>query len=99
MTDKIISLEAYKKSKAPPAPVVAIATERPVGNFVREWRQSRGWTTTHLAMRLGCATHHLQAVETGRREMKLKFAMELSRAFGCGPGDLFNPPPSESASG
>jgi transcriptional regulator with XRE-family HTH domain len=58
-----------------------IATARPVGNLIRDWRQRRRLSQLDLACEADISTRHLSFVETGRaqpsREMVLHLAERL----------------------
>ncbi|MFL6623606.1 MAG: helix-turn-helix domain-containing protein [Sulfurifustis sp.] len=58
------------------------AVVRPVGDYLREWRQRRRLTQLDLALEAGISSRHLSFVETGRsvpsREMILHLAEQLA---------------------
>src|SRR5512146_1730182 len=59
----------------------AMPTTRPVGEFLREWRQRRRLSQLDLALEAEISTRHLSFMETGRatpsREMVLRLAERL----------------------
>src|SRR5947199_5366075 len=58
-----------------------MASVRPVGDHLREWRQRRRMSQLDLALEADISTKHLSFLETGRalpsREMVLKLAERL----------------------
>jgi transcriptional regulator with XRE-family HTH domain len=58
-----------------------MTTARPVGDFLREWRQRRRLSQLDLALEADISTRHLSFMETGRalpsREMVLRLAERL----------------------
>ncbi len=57
------------------------SSSRPIGDFLREWRQRRRMSQLELACEAGISTRHLSFMETGRsapsREMVLHLAEQL----------------------
>lgn len=57
------------------------SSSRPIGDFLREWRQRRRMSQLELACEAGISTRHLSFMETGRsapsREMVLHLAKQL----------------------
>lgn len=52
------------------------------GARVRRWRERHGWTQEELALRMGCSSQHISALETGRKPPTLSTARRLDLAFG-----------------
>lgn len=65
----------------------AVATETPVGELLRQWRQRRRLSQLDLAGGAGVSARHLSFVETGRarpsREMVLLLAEQLEVPLGA----------------
>ncbi len=68
-----------------------------IGRRIRKIRESKGWTQSDLAERLGLSDYRLVSqFENGRRDIRVSTVARLSSALGTVPADLF---PDASASG
>ncbi len=60
-----------------------------VENFVRRFREERGWSQQELAERAGLSRTGVGAIESGRLVPSTAAALALADAFGCRVEDLF----------
>lgn len=62
------------------------------GQRVRQLRESRKWSQTHLADVAGLHRTHISLIENASREVQLDTVEKLSVAFGISPAELFREP-------
>lgn len=59
------------------------------GRLLRRWRRERGLSQERLAELSGCDRSYLSRLERGVNAPSLTVAVELGRAFGLAPSELF----------
>jgi transcriptional regulator with XRE-family HTH domain len=64
-------------------------TERAFGRLLRRWRHERGLSQERLAELSRCDRSYLSRLERGINSPTLSVAVEIGRALGIPPGDLF----------
>ena len=64
------------------------ASDRPVGDVVRESRLASGLNQAALAARMGVTQQFLSQVETGIRPASLELRQSFSQALGIPPEDV-----------
>ena len=72
------------------------ASDRPVGDVVRESRLASGLNQASLAARMGVTQQFLSQVETGVRPASLELRQSFSQALGIPPEDVGLAPRSRS---
>lgn len=65
--------------------------------YLREWRKSAGLSQDQVARATGLNRGSVSRIENGIQDPGVRGLIELARALGCQPGDLFAPPVSAAA--
>ena len=56
--------------------------------FIREWRESKGWTQERLAGLVDMATSSISQLENGEQGYSQPTLERLAHIFNCNPGEL-----------
>ena len=69
--------------------------QKPIGHFLKAWREHRGMTQAQLAERVNLDRSDLSRIERGQVQCRQPTLEALARALGCRPGDIFNSSPDD----
>jgi molybdate-binding protein/DNA-binding XRE family transcriptional regulator len=63
--------------------------EKPLNNYIKQFREERGWSQQELSERAGLSRAGVSAIETGKLVPSTVAALALAKAFGCTVEELF----------
>ena len=62
--------------------------QKKIGQNIRAFRRSKGYTQQELARLVQCSVGTVSALECGKRDMSVNTLFALCRALQCRPADL-----------